>query len=54
MFKITQLRNCGINACTVVEKTFEYRNVFLTTTINHITVPSSLLVLILRLEENES
>ena len=20
MFKITQLRNCGINACTVVEK----------------------------------
>jgi len=31
MFKITQLRNCGISGCR--KKTFEYRNVFLTTTI---------------------
>ncbi len=30
-FKNTQLRNCGISGCR--KKTFEYRNVFLTTTI---------------------
>ena len=43
--------NCGIRECTVVEKTFEYRNVFLTTTIKafaRFTLVLSMMTIMLR------